>query len=278
VQSYATLVHNSRSSRPEVIVSVNYALRYTFLLPSYAEVISKIRLLFSSDIEAKHLQLSTGQLEKSFGEYYSRGSTQLPTTSSLTSSIDHDKCSSSNTSLNSTFSSTSGSSISSNRSYAKVSKGNRTLKQSKVSPMKTNVSSTTIDDYPATNAYQQDDYYYPLNTSSSTTGAYSNLAFYTANYSSSPSCASNVDQSMYYDIQDKKRFRSDNEHQHLPSIDYESNGSYEKMNFYSTPSTTTGNCYVNNNGYPTDHSYHHASVIVDSQQYFLNGWNGTAAF
>jgi hypothetical protein len=29
VQSYATLVHNSRSSRPEVIVSVNYALRYT---------------------------------------------------------------------------------------------------------------------------------------------------------------------------------------------------------------------------------------------------------
>lgn len=27
VQSYATLVHNSRSSRPEVVVSVNYALR-----------------------------------------------------------------------------------------------------------------------------------------------------------------------------------------------------------------------------------------------------------
>ncbi len=27
VQSYATLVHNSRSSRPEVIVSVNHALR-----------------------------------------------------------------------------------------------------------------------------------------------------------------------------------------------------------------------------------------------------------
>ena len=28
VQSYATLVHNSRSSRPEVIVSVNYAVRF----------------------------------------------------------------------------------------------------------------------------------------------------------------------------------------------------------------------------------------------------------
>jgi len=29
VQSFATLVHNSRSSRPEVIVSVNYAIRYS---------------------------------------------------------------------------------------------------------------------------------------------------------------------------------------------------------------------------------------------------------
>ena len=28
VQSYATIVHNSRSSRPHCIVSVNYVLRY----------------------------------------------------------------------------------------------------------------------------------------------------------------------------------------------------------------------------------------------------------
>lgn len=30
-----------------------------------------------------------------------------------------------------------------------------------------------------------------------------------------------------------------------------------------------------NNYYQTEHPYHH---IVDSQQYLLNGWNGTTAF
>lgn len=32
VQSYATIVHNSRSSRPHCIVSVNYVLRWVRLL------------------------------------------------------------------------------------------------------------------------------------------------------------------------------------------------------------------------------------------------------
>ncbi|XP_066902864.1 single-minded homolog 2-like [Halyomorpha halys] len=32
MQSYATIVHNSRSSRPHCIVSVNYVLRYYYLL------------------------------------------------------------------------------------------------------------------------------------------------------------------------------------------------------------------------------------------------------
>jgi hypothetical protein len=52
---------------------------------------------------------------------------------------------------------------------------------------------------------------------------------------------------------DQKRIRFDN--------DYETN-------FYSS----------SNNYYQNEHPYHHTSVIVDSQQYFLNGWNGTTAF
>lgn len=31
VQSYATIVHNSRSSRPHCIVSVNYVLTYVYI-------------------------------------------------------------------------------------------------------------------------------------------------------------------------------------------------------------------------------------------------------
>lgn len=31
MQSYATIVHNSRSSRPHCIVSVNYVLRYVLV-------------------------------------------------------------------------------------------------------------------------------------------------------------------------------------------------------------------------------------------------------
>ncbi|CAF0845073.1 unnamed protein product, partial [Didymodactylos carnosus] len=49
LQSYATLVHNSRSSRPNCIVSVNHAL---------------------TDIEAKHLHLSINQIEKRSNDPY----------------------------------------------------------------------------------------------------------------------------------------------------------------------------------------------------------------
>jgi hypothetical protein len=77
---------------------------------------------------------------------------------------------------------------------------------------------------------------------------------------------------MYYD---QKRIRLDNDHHHHHHhlFDYESNLSSEKLEFYSP----TNNCYVSSN-YPPEHPYHHTSVIVDSQQYFLNGWNGTTAF
>jgi hypothetical protein len=72
-----------------------------------------------------------------------------------------------------------------------------------------------------------------------------------------------------------KRVRLDNEshHHHLSRIDYETNLPSDKIDFYPP----TNNCYVSTN-YPTEHPYHHTSVIVDSQQYFLNGWNGATAF
>jgi hypothetical protein len=75
-----------------------------------------------------------------------------------------------------------------------------------------------------------------------------------------------------YEI-NNKRIRLDNEHHHLSLIDYETNLPSEKIDFY--PSTNS--CYASSN-YQTEHPYHHTSVIVDSQQYFLNGWNGTTAF
>lgn len=225
----------------------------------------------SSDAEAKHLQLSTGQLEKSMDDY-ARSTQALATLTA--NSVDHEKCSSTNTSLNSTMSSTSSSST---RSCPKVPKINRSVKQSKTSPIKTDPAPTVIDDYPSALCYNTDDYYYSPNPPSN----YTNLALYSANYSS-PSCFSALNQteeSLYYDSQQqKKRIRLDNDHHHHVAVmDYESNGPYEKMNFYSSPSTTA-NCYVAANNYPTDHPYHHTSVIVDSQQYFLNGWNGTTAF
>jgi hypothetical protein len=72
-----------------------------------------------------------------------------------------------------------------------------------------------------------------------------------------------------------KRVRLDNEphHHHLTHIDYQTNLPSDKIDFYPS----TNNCYVSTN-YPTEHPYHHTSVIVDSQQYFLNGWNGATAF
>jgi len=76
-----------------------------------------------------------------------------------------------------------------------------------------------------------------------------------------------------------KRVRLDNEpyhhhhHQHLSDINYETNLPSDKIDLYPP----TNNCYVSTN-YPTEHPYHHTSVIVDSQQYFLNGWNGATAF
>jgi hypothetical protein len=72
-----------------------------------------------------------------------------------------------------------------------------------------------------------------------------------------------------------KRIRHDNEphHHHLSHINYETNLPSDKIDLYPS----TNNCYVSTN-YPAEHPYHHTSVIVDSQQYFLNGWNGTTAF
>ena len=62
-------------------------------------------------------------------------------------------------------------------------------------------------------------------------------------------------------------------HHHLSPIDYESNPLADKIDLYAT----NNNGYVTSN-YPAEPAYHHASVIVDSQQYFLNGWNGATAF
>lgn len=72
-----------------------------------------------------------------------------------------------------------------------------------------------------------------------------------------------------------KRIRLDNEsHHHLSHINYETNLPSDKIDLYPS----TNNCYTSTS-YPTEHPYHHhTSVIVDSQQYFLNGWNGAAAF
>ncbi|UJR31568.1 hypothetical protein I4U23_019055 [Adineta vaga] len=337
IQSYATLVHNSRSSRPEVIVSVNHAL---------------------SDVEAKHLQLSVDQVEKSPSDYM-RSVQALATLAA--NSGDNDKCSSTNTSLNSSSSSTV------NRNCPnKILKTNRSIKQRKSSPKLLTkneiVSSPTLtpDDYspiPTSTSYNHDDIYYnphhqhshanypnfplypssaPYSTSSSSFPLYANLDDDNNKSSSLP-----MYNSLYYEQQptndyhasitskiipskqqqqqqqhhphhhstmldkkkqiiqtpliqqhnkrsstcetlsscdvNNKRVRLDNEHSlqnhHLSHNNYETNLSSEKMDLY--PSTT--NCYVSTN-YPTEHPYHHTSVIVDSQQYFLNGWNGTTAF
>lgn len=62
-------------------------------------------------------------------------------------------------------------------------------------------------------------------------------------------------------------------HHHFSHSDYSSNLPSDKLDFYPS----TNNCYVSSS-YPNEHPYHHTSVIVDSQQYFLNGWNGATAF
>ena len=207
MQSFATLVHNTRSSRPEVIVSVNYAL---------------------SNVEAKHLQLSIDQIEKTSSDYHH--SNQILNN---TNSIDNEKCSSTNTSLNSTSSSLS------NRSSSKILKTNRVIKQPKSSPIKTESNQIISDDY---SSYHPTEHYYSQNPS-----------LYPSDY---------PHESIYYD---PKRLRLETDH-HL--FDYENN-----HNFYSSPNT-----YYPSSTYSTDHPYHHTSVIVDSQQYFLNGYNGTPAF
>ncbi|CAF1578145.1 unnamed protein product [Rotaria magnacalcarata] len=246
MQSYATLVHNNRSSRPEVIVSVNYAL---------------------SDVEAKHLKLSIDQIENSPSDYIRLAQTLA------VNSVENEKCSSANTSLNST------SSASSNRSSSKVPKVNRLIKQRKLSPTRTDLHQTIVDDYPSTIGYNTDEHYYPHNAQTN----YPNFSLYTAGTNNYPNAFNNLDESTYYDQKrissyetNNKRIRLDNDHHHhhhLSLIDYETNLPSEKLDLYSSGN----NCYVSTN-YPTEHPYHHASVIVDSQQYFLNGWNGTTAF
>ncbi|CAF0925344.1 unnamed protein product [Rotaria sordida] len=347
IQSYATLVHNSRSSRPEVIVSVNHAL---------------------SDFEAKHLQLSIDQVEKTPSDYI-RSAQALVTLAA--NSGENDKCSSTNTSLN-----TSSSSSTSNRnSLNKTLKTTRSIKQRKSPKLITKndiiSSPTIIDDYPSSSSttatgicYTHDDIYYNShNHHHHSQTNYPNFSLYTSstNYSNPPcfSTYSNLDDdhnkssssypslpiynSMYYDQQqsndynllsskmilskqppqqqqhqmmlnkkkqflpippssqqqqqqqqqqqpnikrgpscetltlcdvNNKRIRLDNEsHHHLSHTDYETNLTSDKIDLYPS----TNNCYVSTN-YPTEHPYHHTSVIVDSQQYFLNGWNGAAAF
>ncbi|CAF4691997.1 unnamed protein product [Rotaria sp. Silwood2] len=248
MQSYATLVHNNRSSRPEVIVSVNYAL---------------------SDVEAKHLQLSIDQLENSSSDYIRSNQTLI------VNSIDNEKCSSTNTSLNTTASSSS----SSNRSSSKILKTNRLIKQRKLSPIRTDLRTAIIDDYPSTICYNTDEHYYTHNTQTN----YPNFSLYTTGTNNHSNPFNNLDESMYYDQKrissydiNNKRIRLDNDHHHhhLSLIDYETNLPSEKLDLYSS---STNNCYVSTN-YQTEHPYHHTSVIVDSQQYFLNGWNGTTAF
>jgi hypothetical protein len=114
-----------------------------------------------------------------------------------------------------------------------------------------------MDDYPT---YNTDEHYYSQNPQTN----YPNFAVYAA-----AATGSYPNDSMYYD---QKRIRLDNEYHHHV-FDYETNLSSEKLDFYSP----TNNCCVSTN-YQTEHPYHHTSVIVDSQQYFLNGWNGTTAF
>ena len=72
-----------------------------------------------------------------------------------------------------------------------------------------------------------------------------------------------------------KQVRLDNgsEHHHLSHTDYETNLPSDKIDLY----LPTNHCYASTN-YPTEHPYNHTSVIIDTQQYFLNGWNGTPAF
>lgn len=135
-------------------------------------------------------------------------------------SIDIEKCSSTNTSLNS-LSSASSSSLSNRNSSSKLVK----TKQRKSSPIKSDCQQTNFDDY---SSYE---HYYPTSTSNS-------HSFYPIN----------VNESNYYET---KRFRFDHD-QHY------------QTNFSSD--------------YLIDQSYPHTSVIVDSQQYFFNGWNGTTAF
>jgi hypothetical protein len=296
------------------------------------------------------LQLSIDQVEKIPSDYI-RSAQALATLAA--NSGETDKCSSTNTSLNSSSSSTS------NRNCTnKILKTNRSIKQRKSPPktiLKTEIlsSPTIINDYPSTTtggvSYTHDDLYY--NSHHSQTN-YPNFSLYSssANYPSS-SCFStyaNLDDdhsrsyssslpmynSMYYDQQqtnnyhslpsssskmisskqqpqhsignkkkqilpiqssqqqqqikrgsscetlslcdvNNKRVRLDNEphHHHLSHLDYQTNLPSDKIDFYPP----TNNCYVSTT-YPTEHPYHHTSVIVDSQQYFLNGWNGATAF
>lgn len=229
-----------------------------------------MNICFYSEVEAKHLKLSIDQLETSSSDYIRSNQTLAMNT------IDNEKCSSTNTSLNSTSSS------SSNRSSSKLSKTNRLVKQRKLSPPRTDLHQTILDDYPATINYNTDEHYYPHNAPTN----YSNFSLYTTGTNNYPNPFNNLDESMYYDQKristydiNNKRARLDNEyhnhhhHHHIPLIDYETNLPSEKLDLYSS----ANNCYVSTN-YPTEHPYHHTSVIVDSQQYFLNGWNGTTAF
>ena len=151
-----------------------------------------------SDVEAKHLQLSIDQLEKTPNDYL-RSAQALATLAA--NSGDVDKCSSTNTSLNS-----SSSSASNRIPTGKILKTNRSIKQRKPSPksMAKNEmisSPTIIDDYPSittatSTCYSNDDVYYNNNNNNNASSLhlqsqanYSNLALYpsSVNYSN-PAC------------------------------------------------------------------------------------------
>ncbi|CAF1321336.1 unnamed protein product [Adineta steineri] len=406
MQSYATLVHNSRSSRPEVIVSVNHALSdveakhlnlsidqvektpsdyirsaqalatltansvendkcptaNTSLNSSASSIshrnctnkILKTKCSIKQrDVEAKHLNLSIDQVEKTPSDYI-RSAQALATLTA--NSVENDKCPTANTSLNS-----SASSISHRNCTNKILKTKCSIKQRKSSPKLLTkneiLPSPTIltDGYssiPANTCYPHDDIYYNSHHPPPPQTNYSNFPPYPSSTAyTNPTCFSTysnpdddnnkssslpIYNSMYYDQQsndyhsttkmipskqqqqqqpshqiildkkkqiaqtpliqqhikqdssgetlslcsvNNKRIRLDNEsiphhhHHHLSNIDYETNLPSDKIDFYPP----TNNCYVSTN-YPTEHPYHHTSVIVDSQQYFLNGWNGATAF
>ena len=150
-------------------------------------------------------------------------------------------------------------------------KTNRLIKQYKLSPTSTDINQTRSGI-----GFNTDEYYYSHNPHSN----YSNFALCATSTKNYSNTFNNLDESVYdpkrisFSHNNNKRIRLNNEHcHHLSLIDYETNLRSEKTDFHSP----TNNCYMSTN-YQTEHPYYHTSVIVDNQQYLLNGWNGTTAF